>query len=161
MGEPFRMLIKAYTPGWTEQKISPSQQEFDFLERRILDGESLDDEEVDRYVDLLEKVTGVYTWKRIHGNSKKSTKPQIIYRIYVVDTDETLKYGISGDGESRPKEQLKELKERFGVEVDFKIVDRAPNNDEARQKEQKLVDDFFEREGLKPRAQKLPKSKYE
>lgn len=126
---------------------------FDYLEQKILNGEGLSDDEIDSYVVLSEKITG----KRIHGNDKRSTKPQIIYKIFIVSSGEVLKFGISGDGVSRPKSQIEDLEEEYGEKVDYKVIDRAGNNEDARKLEQKHVDDHFESKGRVPDKQDRPK----
>jgi RHS repeat-associated protein len=63
MGEPFRMLIKAYTPDWIDQDDF-EKQELDFYEIRLIKDGSLSDWEEDRYLDLLAKHKGIYLTKK-------------------------------------------------------------------------------------------------
>ncbi|QCK13777.1 LamG-like jellyroll fold domain-containing protein [Mangrovivirga cuniculi] len=156
MGDFFRQFIIAYTPTWIDKQKEIDKQEFDYLERKIANGDYIADNEVDRYLELVEEF-GV----PIHGNSKKSKKPQIIYKIFIKETGQILKFGISGRGEVRPKEQLKKLSLDYGTEVDYEVIDRAYDNETARDLEQEYVDEYFEEHNRRPAEQRRPQATQE
>jgi len=104
--------------------------------------------------------------KEPHGNSKKSKKEQHLYEIVDSQTNETVKYGISGsklnkDGSSkranfqvRCLNKLKKAVKYFANVLFTKIA----NRNQALELEQKIVNKYAkENKNNPPRDQKRPK----
>jgi len=103
--------------------------------------------------------------KEPHGNSKKSEREQHLYEIINNQTNETVKYGISGselnkDGSSkRANSQVNFLNKLLDFIV-YKaniIYTNIKNRKKALELEKELVNKFTKENGNPPRRQKRPK----
>jgi len=106
----------------------------------------------------------------IHGNSKESEKEQHLYEILNSQTNEIMKYGISGsqlnkDGTSkRANQQVNKMNKLFGAIIYIAVVlyTKIKNRKKALKLEQKLVNEYGKtNEGNAPKIQKRPKVKEE
>ncbi|MGH1337449.1 MAG: RHS repeat domain-containing protein [Aureispira sp.] len=113
-----------------------------------------------------------------HGNRRDNRNPHIVYEIFVIDDDgnkETLKYGIGdqtsyGSIDGRPKLQVAQFGDLWSRYIgsdqnltgkkhtilDYIILYNTRDRQEALNKEQELVDEFFEDYGRKPYEQLRP-----
>lgn len=91
---------------------------------------------------------------KLHGNSKRNTKPYHLYEIVDKKKDDTFKYGISGDPidpkdglSKRVRDQVK-LGNLFVGWLRFFgriLVQNIKGNAKARELEDQYIDDYFER----------------
>ncbi len=102
--------------------------------------------------------------KEVHGNDKRSTKPQHVYQIFDWFFKIVFKYGISGsqlnkDGSStRANSQVNQKNKdeneiRYSAEV---LQTNIENREKALEIEKQLVTEFFEKTGLPPQGNQRP-----
>ncbi len=105
--------------------------------------------------------------KEPHGNSKKSEKEQHLYEIIDNQTNETVKYGISGselnkDGSSkRANSQVNYLNKIFGALRYFAkiLFTNIKGREKSLDKEKDLVNKYAQnKNGENPPLQKIPKA---
>ncbi len=146
------------------------QYDFDYLDRKLLE-EGLSDDELDDYVDLAERLHGMYNLRQHTRNRKDFRGTSIVYKIVNKKTGEILKYGISSVpnyvnkkipgteilGNPRPAGQVRELNNGSDQgDYTYEIMHVFDNRQEALDKEQQLVDEA-EENGVELRLQKLPR----
>jgi len=104
--------------------------------------------------------------KEPHGNSKKSKKEQHLYEIVDLQTNETVKYGISGsklnkDGSSKRANFQVRCLNKLAETVKYLanvLFTKITNRKKALKLEQEMVDKYAEKnEKDPPRIQKRPK----